>query len=75
MKTELELFHEAMRFRGAYKRLQQFSFQIKETEERYPLEAMTNEELKFLLKIYADFIPEVEKVLIELKQISEVRGK
>lgn len=60
-----------LRFRDQYKRLSQSSFSLTQLEKQYPMDGMTEEEKKVLIKEYTRRIYELQEILEELRKIEK----
>jgi len=65
--NKLQLYTKTLKVRNSIKQIQQISWIVSQIEKRYNIETMQEEDLEILLDAYLDFIPDIERILNELK--------
>lgn len=61
--TDLKTFNELLEIQALFKRLKQFSWDIKQIETRFDIATVDEELLPQILEIYKSKIPELETIL------------
>jgi hypothetical protein len=61
--TDLKIFNELLEIQALFKRLKQFSWDIKQIETRFDIATVDEELLPQILEIYKSKIPELEQIL------------
>lgn len=65
--NEVSLFNKVLEMRGLLRKISQISWNLNQLEKRYPLDALTDGELKSLYEAYSDYIAEVKSINLELQ--------
>jgi len=72
-ENEVEKFKRLLKLRTIFKQINQISWNITSLEKRYPLDAISNDEIDGLLQSYKEYAQDVKRLNDELK--GELDGK
>ena len=64
---EITNFNKVLSIRAVLKRIGQLSWNIKQIDERYPVETIDDDKVKELLTAYTELAKEVSEILSELQ--------
>jgi len=73
--NNVDRFQKILKLRTIFKSLSQLSWNIAQLEKRYPVDALTNEEIDGLYHAYVDYGKWLKKINNELKGELNVKKK
>ena len=69
--NQVKAFAKVLSYRNVFKSIQQLSWEVSQLERQFDIEGMGKDEMEDMADVYGEYVPRLEKILDELKELQD----